>query len=97
MFNYMDTDSVYNVLSGQEVQKLRVESEIKLQQKEYESYTLMRSIVTHMLLRNSLDMLGIEWAYLFYKEIRGYKAPERILRPHSLIVSTSSHGNIKGE
>lgn len=92
---YRDTDSINNVLSGQETQRLMVESEKKLQQREYDSYRLMRGIVTSMLLRNSLDTLGLEWSYLFYKEIRGYKAPERILRPHSLIVSTSSHVNIK--
>lgn len=95
MFNYVDTDSVYNVLSGQQVQRLRIESEKKTRQREYDSYRLMRGIVTSMLLRNSLDALGVEWSYLFYKEIRGYKAPERILRPHSLIVSTTSHVNIK--
>lgn len=95
MFYYMDTDSVYNVLSGQKVQRLRIESEKRLQQREWDSYRLMRGIVTSMLLRNSLDALGVEWSYLFYKEIRGYKAPERILRPHNLIVSTTSHVNIK--
>lgn len=95
MFNYVDTDSVYNVLSRQEVQRLRVETEKRVREREYDSYRLMRGIVTSMLLRNSLDTLGLEWSYLFYKEIRGYKAPERILRPHSLIVSTTSHVNIK--
>lgn len=88
--HYLDTDSINNVLSRQKVQRLSVESENKLQQREYDSYRLMRGIVTSMFLRNSLDTLGVEWSYLFYKEIRGYKAPERILRPHSLIISTDS-------
>lgn len=96
MLYYVDTDSVYNVLSGQQVQRLRIESEKKTRQREYDSYRLMRSIVTSMLLKNSLDTLGVEWSYLFYKEIRGYKAPERILRPHILIISTDSHYRIKG-
>lgn len=92
---YRDTDIINNVLSGQEIQRLTVESEKKLQQREYDSYRLMRGIVTSMLLRNSLDTLGLEWSYLFYKEIRHYKAPERILRPHSFIISTASHDRIK--
>lgn len=92
---YRDTDGINNVLSGQETQRLMVESEKKLQQREYDSYRLMRGIVTSMLLRNSLDTLGVEWSYLFYKEIRHYKAPERILRPHRLIISTASQRRIK--
>lgn len=92
---YRDTDSINNVLSGQETQRLMVESEKKLQQREYDSYRLMRGIVTSMLLRNSLDTLGVEWSYLFYKELKGYQAPERILKPNSLIITPISHTHIK--
>lgn len=55
----------------------------------------MRSIVISMLLRNSLDTLGVEWAYLFYKELKGYQAPERILKPNSLTITPTSHVHIK--
>lgn len=96
MFYYVDTDTINNALSRQEVQRLRIESEKKTVIREYDSYRLMRGIVTSMLLRNSLDTLGLEWSYLFYKELSHYKAPERILRPHILIISTSSHNRIKG-
>lgn len=92
---YRDSDSIINVLSGQEIQRLNVESEKKQQQREYEAYTLMRSILNRMLIRNSLSALGFEWSYLFYKEFMHYKAPERILRPTKLIISDSSHTRIK--
>ena len=48
-----------------------------------------------MLLRNSLDTLGVECSYLFYKELKGYQAPERILEPNSLIITPISHTHIK--
>lgn len=92
---YRDTDSINNVLSGQEIQRLMIETEKRVRKREYDSYRLMRVIVISMLLRNSLDTLGVEWSYLFYKEIRHYKAPERILRPHRFIISTASHDRIK--
>lgn len=92
---YRDTDSINNVLSGQKIQRLNVESEKKRQQREYESYTLMRSILNHMLIRNSLSTLGFEWSSLFYKEFMHYKAPIPILRPHSLIISSTSKARIK--
>lgn len=92
---YLDTDSSNSVLSGQEIQRLKVESEKRIMEREYNSYQLMRSMIGYMLLRNSLDMLGIKYSYLFYKEIKGYKAPIPILMPHSLIISSTSKARIK--
>lgn len=92
---YLDTDSINSVLSGQEIQRLNVESEKRINEREYKSYHLMRSIVISMFLRNSLDTLGIKFAYLIYKEIKGYKAPLPILRPHRLIISSTSDNRIK--
>lgn len=91
----MDSDSINSILSGREIQRLKIESERKLQEREYESYTLMRNIVTQFFLRNSLEILGVEWSYLFLKECRGYKAPERILRPTNLTITDDSHKRIK--
>ena len=93
--HYWNTDSVNNVLYGQEIQRLKVESEKRINEREYKAYQLTRSIVIPMFIRNYLDRLGIKWAYLFYKEITGYKAPIPILRHHSLIISSTSNTRIK--
>lgn len=90
--SYLDTDSINSILSGQEIQRLNVESE----KTSGKGIGFMRSIVIHMLLRNSFDKLGVECAYLFYKEIRGYKVPERILRPTNLIISKELLNTIYG-
>lgn len=93
--HYWNTDSVNSILSGQEIQRLKIESEKRIAEREYNSYQLMRSIIISMFLRKSLDTLGIKYAYLFYKEIKGYKAPIPILKPHSLIISSTSKDRIK--
>lgn len=95
IMHYLDADSINSVLSGQDIQRLKVESEKRIMEREYNSYQLMRSMIGYMLLRNSLDMLGVKYSYLFYKEIKGYKAPIPILMPHSLIISSTSKARIK--
>ena len=46
--SYLDTDSINSILSGQEIQRLNVESE----KTSGKGIGFMRSIVIHMLLRN---------------------------------------------
>lgn len=77
--SYLDSDSINSILSGQEIQRLNVESE----KTSGKGIGFMRSY-------------GVECAYLFYKEIRGYKVPERILRPTNLIISKELLNTIYG-
>lgn len=93
--HYRNTDTINSVLSRQEVQRLKIESEKRTIQREYDSYRLLRSILIFMLLRDSINTFGIKYSHLLYKEIKGYKAPLPILRPHSLIISSTSKARIK--
>lgn len=90
--SYLDSDSINSILSGQEIQRLNVESE----KTSGKGIGFMRSIVIHMLSEIPLTSYGVECAYLFYKEIRGYKVPERILRPTNLIISKELLNTIYG-
>ena len=82
---YWDTDSVYNVLSGQEVQRL-----MKLNCKKY--INLVYGLLYWSNPKMNVKTLGFPIAYQIYKRLRGYKAPDSIAKP----VITKSY-NIKNK